>query len=158
MVLVGPRQAPAVHALAAVLSDALRATGSTITYTADPSPDRPSHLEAISDLARRIRGDEIETLLILGGNPAYDAPADLDFADLLAGVPVSIHLSLYDDETSQRCSWHLPASHTLESWGDGAAWDGTLTLRQPLIEPLYGGRSAIEVLAIAAGDRPEERF
>jgi MoCo/4Fe-4S cofactor protein with predicted Tat translocation signal len=158
VVLVGPRQAPAVHALAAVLNHALRATGSTITYTADPSPDRPSHLEAISDLARRIRGDEIETLLILGGNPAYDAPADLDFANLLAGVPVSIHLSLYDDETSQICTWHPPASHHLESWGDGAAWDGTLTLRQPLIEPLYGGRSAIEVLAIAAGDGPKSGF
>ena len=158
VVLVGPRQAPAVHALAAVLNYALGSTGSTITYTADPSPDRPSHLEAISDLARRIRGDEIESLLILGGNPAYDAPADLDFADLLAGVPVSIHLSLYDDETSRLCTWHLPASHHLESWGDGAAWDGTLTLRQPLIEPLYGGRSAIEVLAIAAGDGPKSGF
>jgi len=158
VVLVGPRQAPAVHALAAVLNHALTATGSTITYTADPNPDRPSHLEAISDLARRIRGDEIETLLILGGNPAYDAPADLDFADLLTGIPVSIHLSLYDDETSQLCTWHLPASHHLESWGDGAAWDGTLTLRQPLIEPLYGGRSAIEVLAIAAGDGPKSGF
>jgi len=158
VILIGPRQEPAVHALAAVLNDALRATGSTITYTADPSPDRPSHLEAISDLARRIRGDEIETLLILGGNPAYDAPADLDFANLLAGVPVSIHLSLYDDETSRLCAWHLPASHHLEAWGDGAAWDGTLTLRQPLIEPLYGGRSAIEVLAIAAGDGPKSGF
>ena len=158
VVLVGPRQAPAVHALAAVLNYALGSTGSTITYTADPSPDRPSHLEAISDLARRIRGDEIESLLILGGNPAYDAPADLDFADRLTGVPVSIHLSLYDDETSRLCTWHLPASHHLESWGDGAAWDGTLTLRQPLIEPLYGGRSAIEVLAIAAGDGPKSGF
>jgi MoCo/4Fe-4S cofactor protein with predicted Tat translocation signal len=152
VVLVGPRQAPGVHALAAVLNHALGATGSTITYTAEPNPDRPSHLEEISDLTRRIQGDEIETLLILGGNPAYDAPADLGFADLLARVPVSIHLSLYDDETSERCTWHLPGAHTLESWGDGTAWDGTLTLRQPLIEPLYGGRSAIEVLAVAAGD------
>jgi molybdopterin-containing oxidoreductase family iron-sulfur binding subunit len=155
VVLVGPRQAPAVHALAAVLNYALGATGSTITYTAEPIPDRPSHLEAISDLARRIQDDEIETLLILGGNPAYDAPADLGFSDLLAKVPVSVHLSLYDDETSRLCAWHLPASHHLEAWGDGAAWDGTLTLRQPLIEPLYGGRSAIEVLAVAAGDGPK---
>ena len=155
VVLVGPRQAPAVHALAAVLNHALGATGSTITYTAEPNPDRPSHLEAISDLARRIQDDEIETLLILGGNPAYDAPADLGFSDLLAKVPVSVHLSLFDDETSQQCTWHLPGAHTLESWGDGTAWDGTLTLRQPLIEPLYGGRSAIEVLAVAAGDGPK---
>jgi molybdopterin-containing oxidoreductase family iron-sulfur binding subunit len=155
VVLVGPRQAPGVHALAAVLNHALGATGSTITYTAEPNPDRPSHMDAISDLSRRIQDDEIETLLILGGNPAYDAPADLGFSDLLARVPVSVHLSQYDDETSQRCTWHLPGAHTLEAWGDGTAWDGTLTLRQPLIEPLYGGRSAIEVLAVAAGDGPK---
>ena len=151
VILVGPRQAPAVHALAAVLNQALDAVGNTLTYTSVPDPERPSHLAAISELATRMGSGEIGTLLILGGNPAYNAPADLGFADLLAKVPVTIHLSLYDDETSQRCSWHLPCAHTLESWGDGAAWDGTLTLRQPLIEPLYGGRSAIEIVALAGG-------
>ena len=93
----------------------------------------------------------VQTLLILGGNPVYDAPADLRFGELLADVPVTIHLSLYDDETSQRCTWHLPRAHGLEAWGDGAAWDGTLTMRQPLIAPLYDGRSVAEVLALAAG-------
>ncbi len=93
----------------------------------------------------------VQTLLILGGNPAYDAPTDLRFGELLTNVPLSIHLSLYDDETSQRCTWHLPRAHGLEAWGDGAAWDGTLTMRQPLIAPLYDGRTAVEVLALASG-------
>jgi molybdopterin-containing oxidoreductase family iron-sulfur binding subunit len=153
-ILVGPRQAPAVHALAAVLNQALGNNGVTVSYSVDPEPERPTHLEAISELATMIRAGEVETLLILGGNPAYNAPSDLDFAELLAEVPVSIHLSLYDDETSQRCSWHLPAAHTLESWGDGCAWDGTRTMRQPLIEPLYGGRTALEVVASTLASGP----
>ena len=151
-ILVGARQEPAVHALAAVLNHALGATDSTLTYSLDPDPDRPTHLQAITDLADAARAGEFETLLILGGNPVYNAPSDLGFSDLLTKIPVTIHLSGYDDETSKSCTWHLPLSHTLESWGDGAAWDGTLTLRQPLIAPLYGGRSAIEVLGLLAGE------
>jgi molybdopterin-containing oxidoreductase family iron-sulfur binding subunit len=151
VVLAGPRQAPAVHAAAAVLNLALGSVGTVLRFTADPEPERPAHLEAITLLAARMRAGEVQTLLMLGGNPVYNAPAELDFARLLEQVPVTIHLGLYDDETSQRCRWHLPRAHGFESWGDGTAWDGTLTMRQPLIEPLYGGRSAIEVLALAHG-------
>jgi molybdopterin-containing oxidoreductase family iron-sulfur binding subunit len=147
-ILVGPRQEPAVHALAAVLNQVI---GSTVEYTEDPDPDRPTHLQAIKDLAVAIESGGVQTLLILDGNPLYDAPADLRFDALLAEIPVSIHLSLYDDETSKRCTWHVPRAHGLESWGDGRAWDGTHTVRQPLIAPLYDGRSAVEVLALAAG-------
>jgi molybdopterin-containing oxidoreductase family iron-sulfur binding subunit len=89
----------------------------------------------------------VQTLLVLGGNPVYDAPADIRFAELLSRVPNAVHLSLHDDETSRACRWHLPQAHQFESWGDGRAWDGTFTLQQPLIEPLYGGRSPIEVAA-----------
>jgi len=149
-ILVGPRQEPAMHALAAVLNLVL---GSTVEYTADPDPDRPSHIDAVGELATAMASGSVQTLLILGGNPVYDAPADLRFKELLAGVPLSIHLSLYDDETSQRCTWHLPRAHGLEAWGDGRAWDGTRTMRQPLIAPLYDGRSAAEVLALASGLR-----
>ncbi len=151
VILVGSRQEPAVHALAAVLNHALEAADSTLTYSAVPDPDRPTHMQAIADLAQGIRAGEFETLLIVGGNPSYDAPADLGFSSLLSDVPITVHLSLYDDETSRRCTWHLPLSHTLESWGDGTAWDGTLTLRQPLIAPLYEGRSEIEVIGLLAG-------
>jgi molybdopterin-containing oxidoreductase family iron-sulfur binding subunit len=152
VILVGPGQAPEVHALAAVLNEGLGALGATLSYTEDPEPERVPHMQAIADLASRMSSGAVETLLILGGNPVYDAPADLGFGDLLAKVPNSIHLSLYNDETSKRCSWHLPRAHSLEAWGDGRAWDGTVTLQQPLIEPLYGGRSALEVVAIVLGE------
>ncbi len=153
LVLVGPRQDAAVHVVAAALNDALGAVGRTLTYTEAPDPDRPSHGEAIAELAGRMRTGDVATLLVLGGNPAYDAPADLGFAALLEKVPFTARLGLYEDETSARCSWHLPRAHALEEWGDGRAWDGTWTTRQPLIRPLYGGRSAHEVVALALGDR-----
>ncbi len=165
VILVGPRQEPAVHAFAAVLNEVLGATGSTVIYTSDPDPDRPTHMASITELAAAIGSGAVRTLLILGGNPVYNAPSDLRFGDLMAKVPVSIHLSLYDDETSRRCTWHLPKSHGLESWSDGRAWDGTLTMGQPLIQPLYDGRSSIEVLAAVLGleiksgyDLVRERF
>ena len=140
-IMVGPAQAPEVHALAAALNEALGNVGGGVVYTEDPDPDRPSHAEAIAELAAQMGTGSIRTILILGGHPAYEAPADLGFAELLDGVPNSIHLSHYDNETSRRCRWHLPRAHHLGSWGDGRAWDGTLTMQQPLIEPLYGGRT-----------------
>jgi len=152
VILVGVGQAPAVHALAAVLNEALGAVGRTLSYTEVPDPERTTHMQAISDLVARMSSGTVETLLILGGNPVYDAPADLGFADVLAKVPNTVHLALYDDETSKRCSWHLPQAHSLEAWGDGRAWNGTVTLQQPLIEPLYGGRSVIEVVATLLGE------
>ena len=158
VILVCPRQAPGVHALAAVLNDALGAVGEGITYSADLDPDRPTTIAAISELADIMDSGAVETLLILGGNPVYDAPADLGFPGLLARVPMSVHLSLYDNETSRRCNWHLPRAHTLEGWGDGRAWDGTLTFRQPLIAPLFEGRTAIEVMALAVVGEPSSGY
>ena len=114
---------------------------------------RHLNADAIEGLATAADDGRVDTLLILGGNPAYDAPADLGFAAALGRVPTTIHLSVYDDETSQLCHWHLPRAHYLESWGDVRAWDGTVSVQQPLIEPLYGGRSPIEVLAVALGER-----
>jgi molybdopterin-containing oxidoreductase family iron-sulfur binding subunit len=154
LILVGPRQEPAVHALAQVLNHALFNVGVTVTFTPDSDPERRTHLEAIRSLTEAIRAGVVQTLLVLGGNPAYDAPAELGFAELLDTVPFSAHLSPYRNETSSRCTWHLPRAHFLESWGDGRAWDGTVTMVQPLIRPLHGGRSAIEVLAAILGEEP----
>jgi molybdopterin-containing oxidoreductase family iron-sulfur binding subunit len=151
LILVGPGQPPEVHALAAVLNEGLGAAGSTLTYTEVSDPDRPDHLSAISQLADRIRGGTVETLVIIGGNPVYDAPADLEFGELLGGVKHTVHLSLHDNETSKRCHWHLPRTHALEAWGDGRAWDGTFTMQQPLIAPLYDGRSGCELVAMISG-------
>jgi molybdopterin-containing oxidoreductase family iron-sulfur binding subunit len=96
---------------------------------------------------------KVGTLLILGGNPIYDAPADVNFDVGLAHVAVTIRLGLYEDETSKHCTWHLPRAHYLEAWGDARAWDGTAGIIQPLILPLYEGKSIIELLAIISGDK-----
>ncbi|MGD8439728.1 MAG: TAT-variant-translocated molybdopterin oxidoreductase [Holophagae bacterium] len=158
LILVGPDQPAEVHTLAAVLNQGLGAVGSTLSYTEEPEPERPGHFEAITELAERLRSGEITTLIVLGGNPAYDAPAELGFAELLEAVPHSAHLSLHDDETSRRCSWRLPRAHALESWGDGRAWDGTITLQQPLIRPLYDGWTIIEVAAAVLDGAPPKGY
>ncbi len=152
LVCVGPSQPPQVHALACLLNDRLGNTGKTIRFV---SPPESIQTGTISKLASDIDAGRVETLVILGGNPIYDAPGDLDFATLLRKVPTSIRLGLYEDETSSRCSWHLPLAHPFESWGDARAWDGTASVTQPLIEPLLNGRSAIETLAILSGDQRE---
>ena len=104
-------------------------------------------------LDQTVRGGNVNTLLILGGNPVYNAPADLKFADVLKKVANTVHLALHDDETSRLCEWHLSRAHYLESWGDARTYDGTVSIVQPLIEPLFDGRSAIEVLAMILGDK-----
>jgi Fe-S-cluster-containing dehydrogenase component/anaerobic selenocysteine-containing dehydrogenase len=153
VVIVGPQQPPAVHARAHRLNAFLGAPGHTITFTEEPDRDRVPHWAAIARLADEMRRGTVQTLVILGGNPVYNAPADVRFASALQRVPTTIHLSLYDDETSQGCVWHVPRAHYLEAWGDARAWDGTMSIAQPLIDPLYGGRSPIELLALLSGDR-----
>jgi Fe-S-cluster-containing dehydrogenase component len=111
--------------------------------------ERPeSQFDSLRSLVEDVNAGRVEALLILGGNPVYTAPADLNFAAALQRVPLRVHLSLYQDETSRRCHWHLPEAHFLEAWGDARAYDGTATIQQPLIAPLYeGARTACEVLA-----------
>ncbi|MFH1176835.1 MAG: 4Fe-4S dicluster domain-containing protein, partial [Acidobacteriota bacterium] len=152
VVIAGPRQPAEVHALAHLANVALGVVGNTITYVADQDGERPDHVEALAALVAAMGSGAVDTLLILGGNPAYDAPADLDFATSLKKVPTTVRLGLFDDETSQLCTWHLPRSHALESWGDARAWDGTISVAQPLIEPLYGGKTALELVALVLGE------
>ncbi len=152
LVVVGPGQPAEVHAVAAALNEALGSRGTTVTYTIAPDPERRPHLEAVAELSASLADGTTEALWILGGNPAWDAPAELEFAQRLAACPQTVHLSLYENETSRLCRWHLPRAHALESWGDARAWDGTLSVVQPLIEPLYGGRSPAEVLAALVGE------
>ncbi|MGE5235251.1 MAG: TAT-variant-translocated molybdopterin oxidoreductase [Acidobacteriota bacterium] len=152
VVIAGAGQPAEVHAFAHLLNAALGNIGNAVTYLADPEPERPAHVTAIRSLTDAIAAGKVKTLLILGGNPAYDAPADLDFASRLRAVPTSIHLGVFHDETGQACTWHVPRAHYLESWGDARAWDGTVSVQQPLIEALYGGKSSIEMVALACGD------
>ena len=122
-----------------------------VPYTAPSQRPSPWTSHAVS--IKRLRDGNVDTLLILGGNPAYNAPDDLRFADALTKVKNTIHLGLHDDETSRLCDWHLSRAHYLESWGDARTYDGTVSIVQPLIEPLFDGRSAIEVLAMILGDK-----
>jgi molybdopterin-containing oxidoreductase family iron-sulfur binding subunit len=141
-----------VHALVHVINEALGNLGRTVTYTVEPDADRPSHREGMLELAADAKNGQADTLIILGGNPLYDAPGDVDFAEILDRVGTSIHLSLYRNETSGSCTWHLPRAHYLETWGDGRDYRGGSSVNQPLIQPLFDGKSDIELLATIAGE------
>jgi len=145
LVLAGESLAPWAHALVHKLNRALDAPVSLVEPI-DPRPE--THARSIAELARAMHAGEVELLLILEGNPAYDVPAGLGFAQALARVPLSVHLSLYEDETSALCTWHLPATHYLEHWSDARAFEGTAAIVQPLIAPLYGGISPHELLSL----------
>jgi molybdopterin-containing oxidoreductase family iron-sulfur binding subunit len=148
LVLTGDGQPPSVHLLVHALNRRLGNVGQTVTYTepiAAPSVDQAA---ALGELTADIERGAVSTLLMLGGNPAYDAPAELSFTERLQRVPFRAHLSLYQDETSRLCPWHLPEAHYLECWSDTRAYDGTATIMQPLIDPLYQGRSCHEVLSL----------
>ena len=102
-------------------------------------------------MADDARAGYIDTLIIAGVNPVYDAPGELAFAELIAAAPFSVHLGHYRDETAARCTWHLPLCHVLESWSDIRAPDGTASIIQPLIRPLYDSRTAHDLLALLGG-------
>jgi len=155
LVVAGDAQPPEVHALAHAMNQALGNAGQTVVYT-DPVEAEPTdQLGSLRDLVSDMNAGKVDVLVILGGNPVFTAPPDLAFADALGKVQLRVHLSLYDDETSALCHWQVPEAHFLEAWSDARAFDGTLSIVQPLIAPLYGGKSAHEVVA-ALGDRPEQ--
>ncbi|MDX6711180.1 MAG: hypothetical protein QOH96_2196 [Blastocatellia bacterium] len=148
LVIVGDEQPPIVHALAHAMNDALGNVGTTVFHT-DPVEANPQdQIASLRELVQDLNSGAAETLVILGGNPAYTAPVDFNFKDALQKAKLAIHLSSHKDETSEFCHWNIPESHYLESWGDARAFDGTVTIIQPLIEPLYSDcRTAHEVLA-----------
>jgi len=153
LVVAGDNQPAIVHALVFAINRALGNVGATVRYI-DPVEARPQEQTAsLARLCEEIDGGGVDVLLILGGNPVYDAPVDLRFRERLEKVPLRAHLSLYEDETSRLCHWHVPETHYLESWSDVRAFDGTATIQQPLIAPLYDGKSVHEVLA-AFSDQP----
>jgi MoCo/4Fe-4S cofactor protein with predicted Tat translocation signal len=147
LVMAGVGQPASVHALAAAINHALGNVGKTIDFVASLEADPASRTAGLRELVADISGGRVGTLLIVGGNPVYDAPTDLDFASALDKVPTTIRLGQYEDETSTRCHWQIPEAHALEAWGDALAFDGTATIVQPLVAPLYGGKSAIELIA-----------
>lgn len=152
-IIVGRHQPAEVHMLAHLMNAFLGNVGETVTYTRQPSAS--GHAESLRDLSRSIEGGGVEDLVIIGCNPAYDAPADLDFAaklDTLTEHGSIVHLGDYFDETGEKSTWHVNRAHFLEAFGDSRAYDGTLTLSQPMIEPLFGGKSATELMAVLADE------
>jgi len=148
IVLAGETQPPEIHALCALMNDALGAVGTTVTLLDTESSAQISQSQALPDLVEEMEAGQVDLLLMLGVNPVYDAPAALNFQEAMGRVTDTIHIGLHVDETAQASTWHLPLAHYLEAWGDGRSWNGTLTAVQPLIAPLYeDAKSEIELLS-----------
>jgi Fe-S-cluster-containing dehydrogenase component len=157
LVVAGEFQSPAVHALAHEMNQRLGNVGQTVVYGPQVEAQPVDPMASLAELAADMKAGRVEILLVLGGNPAYSAPADLDFASAMDKVKLRVHLGLYADETAARCHWHIPQAHPLEAWSDARAYDGTATIMQPLIAPLYeSARSIHEVLAAFTG-KPDRK-
>jgi MoCo/4Fe-4S cofactor protein with predicted Tat translocation signal len=161
LVVAGEQQPPEVHALAHAINDSLGNNGKALYYTEAVEAHPVNHLESLRELCMDIDAGKVDTLLILGVNPVYTAPHDFDFASKIRfdtntkskRIKNTICVSSHFDETAELCDWHVAESHYLETWGDARAFDGTVSVIQPLIAPLYHTHSASEVLA-AFGDKP----
>jgi MoCo/4Fe-4S cofactor protein with predicted Tat translocation signal len=153
LVIAGDHQTAVVHALSHMLNQALGNVGRTVVYTDPVNANPTNQSESLRDLVGDMRAGKVDLLVILGENPAYDAPADLGFGDALINtkIPLRVHLGLYQDETAELCHWHVNEAQYLEAWGDARAYDGTVSIVQPLIAPLYGGKSMYEMAALLVG-------
>jgi molybdopterin-containing oxidoreductase family iron-sulfur binding subunit len=158
LVIAGDGQPPLVHALAHAMNDALGNVGATVSYS-QTAEVRPSDQFAdLQELVGEMNAGTVSLLLILGANPVFTAPSDLRFAEAVQKVALRAHVSLYHDETSAVCHWHIPEAHFLESWSDVRGADGTVTIVQPLIAPLYGGRTAHEVVSTLGEGAPRTAY
>ena len=157
LIVVGECQPPEVHAAVHALNKKLGNAGNTVTYSELPDGDRGSCLDSIKAFAAAVKAGEIDTLVVLGGNPAYTAPQDLDIAGAIAAVPNRIHASCFKNETSQACETVVDMAHPLEVWKDGLAADGSVCIGQPLINPLFGAKADIEILSAIAGEKVDSQ-
>lgn len=154
-VIIGDGQPEWVHALGFAVNEGLGNVGTTVVLVPDAGAPQ---VESLPQLTESLRAAQIQTLIILGGNPVYAAPADLNFAEALKQATTTLHLSYYPDETSRLCTWHVPRSHNLEAWGDLRAADGTVSIRQPLIAPLFESLSEIEFVAHVVAAKSERGY
>jgi MoCo/4Fe-4S cofactor protein with predicted Tat translocation signal len=147
VVLAGQHQPPVVHQLCHSINAALGNNGKTVMNTEPLEAQPVVHLDSLKTLVTDMNAGKVKALFIFGANPVYTAPMDFKFADALAKVSFRVQHSYYDDETGGACEWHLPEAHYLEAWGDAKAYDGTVSIQQPLIQPLFEGKSACEVIS-----------
>ncbi|HKD81621.1 MAG TPA: TAT-variant-translocated molybdopterin oxidoreductase [Candidatus Angelobacter sp.] len=152
VVVPGEFQSPAVHALAHAMNAALGNVGQTVAYIDPVEVDPVEHGQSIRELVDDMNAGKVRTLVILGGNPVFNAPVDLGFENALGKVALRVQLSIYKNETTDLMHWHVPENHYLEGWSDGHAYDGTASVIQPMIMPLYEGRNVHEFLAIFTPD------
>jgi len=148
LVVAGEYTPAGLHALVHAINGALGNAGETVLYSDPAEVDPTDQLASLKALYDDLMADKVELLIIMGANPVYDAPADLDFATAIKKAKLRLHVGLYQDETAEYCQWHVPEAHYLESWGDARAYDGTVSIHQPLIDPLYGGKTQLEILAL----------
>ncbi|MDZ4798136.1 MAG: TAT-variant-translocated molybdopterin oxidoreductase [Bryobacteraceae bacterium] len=158
VVVCGPRQPGGVHAVVHQINQALGNVGPVVTYLNRTSEQQTSQVDAIKTLAGDMAAGRVNTLVILSYNPAYSAPADLDFVANLKKVANVIYLAPEEDETAALAKWQIPAAHYLESWADSQAPDGTATIHQPTIQPLYGGKTAAELVATLTGFKDKKAY
>jgi molybdopterin-containing oxidoreductase family iron-sulfur binding subunit len=151
IVIAGEEQPAAVHALVHAINANLGNAGTTVSYTAPAEANPGDQLAGLRELAGDMAGGAVEVLLMLDGNPAYTAPVDLDFTNALANVGFRAYLGIHADETAAASNWHIPAAHYLEAWGDARAFDGSVSLIQPLIAPIWGGKTAHDLIAALLG-------
>ncbi|MFB3904818.1 MAG: TAT-variant-translocated molybdopterin oxidoreductase [Acidobacteriota bacterium] len=151
LVVAGEHENAQVHAFAHLMNALLGNIGRTVIFTETPEPGATSVTDSLRRLAADMAAGRVDTLVMIGTNPVYTAPVDLGFAQNLAKVRLKVHMSHYVDETSRLCDWHIPQTHFLEEWSDARAFDGTATIVQPLIQPLFQGISPHELLAVLSG-------
>jgi MoCo/4Fe-4S cofactor protein with predicted Tat translocation signal len=151
VVIPGEHQSTAVHLMCHAINNAIGALGATAMLTPTLDDSKQTATEGLKELTDDLNGKRVEALIIIGGNPVYNAPVNFDFGRALENCPFTVHHGLYSDETSEKCIWHLPHTHFLEQWGDVRAYDGTVSLIQPLIAPLFDSRSAHQLLGVFLG-------
>ena len=155
VITAGARQPARVHALVHALNAALGNVGQTVQYFPVTDPEETEQVADLKALLSDLDGKRVETLVILGGNPVYDVPADLKLKDRVANSGATVvQLSSHEDETSATATWHVPLAHEYETWGDQRGLDGTYSVQQPLLAPLHGGISPIELLGRIVGEAP----
>ncbi|HEX8735294.1 MAG TPA: hypothetical protein VF721_08240, partial [Pyrinomonadaceae bacterium] len=148
IVIAGDNQSPMIHALAHAMNGVLGNVGQTVTYTDAFAPNADVlQIDQLRQLIGEIDGGAVKMLVVMGGNPVYTTPADLKLnKERMDKIPLRVHLGQHFDETAEFCHWHVSEKHYLESWSDTRAYDGTVTIIQPLVKPLYDGKSAHELV------------
>ena len=158
LVVTGDHQPPAVHALVHAMNGMLGNAGNTITYTESIEAAPVNQAESLATLVNDMKSGAVDLLVVIGSNPVYATPGDLEFETAMENVAMRIHAGLYHDETAELCHWHIPMTHPLEAWSDARSYDGTITVVQPLIAPLYRGKSEHDIVAALTGNAMKKGY